>query len=199
MFEYGLQTTAVISLETFAIRPGIIYTVQCTKLCRSELPANDAARPFLLLPRIPILRRCDDFVANFTPAKFLSERAGGPPLLSSAYSSLHRISYSFPKSRQRSGDSFAVTGVMSGDDRLLSVNSNDRKRLGGRRSSVESERRGRMTCDQSGPLCERILKFRSDCSRVRNMNFFMFYIARSRCHFWFHRRVRSESRSQFQY
>ncbi|GBP56922.1 Transmembrane protein 41 homolog [Eumeta japonica] len=50
-------------------------TVQHTKLCRSELVANDILpkyydpRPFLLR-RVPILRRCDDFVTNFTAAKF---------------------------------------------------------------------------------------------------------------------------------
>ncbi|GBP88034.1 hypothetical protein EVAR_61869_1 [Eumeta japonica] len=50
--------------------PSFTFTVQCTKLCRSELPANDvmrsvsAPRPFLLLPRVLILRHCDAFVTN---------------------------------------------------------------------------------------------------------------------------------------
>ncbi|GBP66170.1 hypothetical protein EVAR_81827_1 [Eumeta japonica] len=41
------------------------------KLCRSELPANDAMlrlnppRPILLLPGVPILCCCDAFVTNF--------------------------------------------------------------------------------------------------------------------------------------
>ncbi|GBP16699.1 hypothetical protein EVAR_13323_1 [Eumeta japonica] len=46
------------------------------KFCRSELPAIDvlhrynALRPYLLLPRFPILRLCDAFVTNFTAADF---------------------------------------------------------------------------------------------------------------------------------
>ncbi|GBP14017.1 hypothetical protein EVAR_102705_1 [Eumeta japonica] len=44
-------------------------TVQRTKLCRSELPANQM-RAFLFLRRIPILRHSDAFVTNFTAAKF---------------------------------------------------------------------------------------------------------------------------------
>ncbi|GBP39064.1 hypothetical protein EVAR_27422_1 [Eumeta japonica] len=40
------------------------------------MPANcltrryNAPRPFLLLPRVPVLRRCDAFVTNFTAAEF---------------------------------------------------------------------------------------------------------------------------------
>ncbi|GBP36241.1 hypothetical protein EVAR_85488_1 [Eumeta japonica] len=50
-------------------------TVQRTKLYRCKLAANDVMRgyyapqPFLLLPRIPILRHCDAFVTNFRAAK----------------------------------------------------------------------------------------------------------------------------------
>ncbi|GBP29939.1 Homeobox protein invected [Eumeta japonica] len=50
-------------------------SVQRIKLYCSELPANDAMRmfsaprPFLLLPRFPISRHCDDFVTNFTAAE----------------------------------------------------------------------------------------------------------------------------------
>ncbi|GBP35181.1 hypothetical protein EVAR_18306_1 [Eumeta japonica] len=46
------------------------------KLYRSELAANDilrrycAPRPFLLLRRVPVLRRCDAFVTNFTAPEF---------------------------------------------------------------------------------------------------------------------------------
>ncbi|GBP30323.1 hypothetical protein EVAR_27937_1 [Eumeta japonica] len=45
--------------------------VQCMKLYRSELPANDAVRrfnaprPFLLLLWVPILHNRDAFVTNF--------------------------------------------------------------------------------------------------------------------------------------
>ncbi|GBP68835.1 Phenoloxidase-activating factor 2 [Eumeta japonica] len=48
------------------------------ELCRSELFVNDAMRrfnaprPFLLLPRVPILCHCDVFVTNFTAAEFRS-------------------------------------------------------------------------------------------------------------------------------
>ncbi|GBO98402.1 hypothetical protein EVAR_53_1 [Eumeta japonica] len=58
-----------------AERVKILY-VQRTKLCCSELSANDilrryyAPRPFLLLRRVPILRHCDAFVTNFTVAKY---------------------------------------------------------------------------------------------------------------------------------
>ncbi|GBP10765.1 hypothetical protein EVAR_6317_1 [Eumeta japonica] len=51
-------------------------TVERTKLCRSELPATDAMRrynapqPFLLLPRVSILRHCNAFVTKFTAADF---------------------------------------------------------------------------------------------------------------------------------
>ncbi|GBP89131.1 Histone-lysine N-methyltransferase SETMAR [Eumeta japonica] len=53
-----------------------VGTVQRTKLCRSELLANDALRrsnapglyPFL--PRVPILCHCNAFVTNFTAAEF---------------------------------------------------------------------------------------------------------------------------------
>ncbi|GBP22478.1 hypothetical protein EVAR_78655_1 [Eumeta japonica] len=50
------------------------HTVQRMKLCSSQLPANDAMRsfnaprPYLLLPRVPILRHCNAFVDNFTAA-----------------------------------------------------------------------------------------------------------------------------------
>ncbi|GBP40086.1 hypothetical protein EVAR_33661_1 [Eumeta japonica] len=47
--------------------------LQRTKLCRSELPANDAMRSFnapQLLPRVPILRHGDVFVTNITTAEF---------------------------------------------------------------------------------------------------------------------------------
>ncbi|GBP06258.1 hypothetical protein EVAR_3599_1 [Eumeta japonica] len=50
--------------------------MQRTKLCRSELPANDALhrfnapRPFLLIPGVPILCYCDAFLTNFTAAEF---------------------------------------------------------------------------------------------------------------------------------
>ncbi|GBP88124.1 hypothetical protein EVAR_63932_1 [Eumeta japonica] len=53
-----------------------LFTVQRTKLCRSELPANDiirsfnTPRPFLLLSRVPILVHCGVFVTNFIEAKF---------------------------------------------------------------------------------------------------------------------------------
>ncbi|GBP87921.1 hypothetical protein EVAR_100216_1 [Eumeta japonica] len=52
-----------------------ISTEQGTKLCRSELPANDimrsfnTPRPFLLRLRVPILRHCVAFVTNFTAAE----------------------------------------------------------------------------------------------------------------------------------
>ncbi|GBP76038.1 hypothetical protein EVAR_33346_1 [Eumeta japonica] len=51
-------------------------TVRRTKLCRSELAANDilrryyVPRPRLLLRRVPVLRHCDAFVTSFTAAKF---------------------------------------------------------------------------------------------------------------------------------
>ncbi|GBP23926.1 hypothetical protein EVAR_17563_1 [Eumeta japonica] len=50
--------------------------VQLTKLCRSELAANDilrryyAPQPFLLRHRVLILRHCAVFVTNFTAAEF---------------------------------------------------------------------------------------------------------------------------------
>ncbi|GBP81060.1 hypothetical protein EVAR_62100_1 [Eumeta japonica] len=50
--------------------------VQRAKLCRSELPANDAMRrfnaprPFLLLPRVLVSGHCDSIVTNFTAAEF---------------------------------------------------------------------------------------------------------------------------------
>ncbi|GBP35808.1 hypothetical protein EVAR_20664_1 [Eumeta japonica] len=50
-------------------------TVRRTKLCRSELPANDVMRrfnapqPSLLLPRVPIYHHCDDLMTNFTAAR----------------------------------------------------------------------------------------------------------------------------------
>ncbi|GBP15964.1 hypothetical protein EVAR_12546_1 [Eumeta japonica] len=56
---------------------------QHTKLCRSELPANDemrrynAPRPFLLLPRVLILRHCDAFVTNFVYESQRSRRLQG--------------------------------------------------------------------------------------------------------------------------
>ncbi|GBP97755.1 hypothetical protein EVAR_91980_1 [Eumeta japonica] len=59
-----------------ASRSPILLAVRRTKLCRSELPADNAMRrfnapqPFLLLPRVPILRFCDAFVTNFTAAEF---------------------------------------------------------------------------------------------------------------------------------
>ncbi|GBP32748.1 hypothetical protein EVAR_18900_1 [Eumeta japonica] len=46
--------------------------IQRTKLYRYELPANDVmrrfsvTRPFILFPRVAILRNCDTFVTNFT-------------------------------------------------------------------------------------------------------------------------------------
>ncbi|GBP15381.1 hypothetical protein EVAR_80555_1 [Eumeta japonica] len=49
---------------------------QRTKLSRSELAANDVLRGYhatrrsLLLRRVPISRRCDAFVTNFTAAEF---------------------------------------------------------------------------------------------------------------------------------
>ncbi|GBP31554.1 Nitric oxide synthase [Eumeta japonica] len=52
-------------------------TVRRTKLFRSNLVANDtlrryyAARPFLLLRRVPILRHCNAFVTNFPAANFV--------------------------------------------------------------------------------------------------------------------------------
>ncbi|GBP51828.1 hypothetical protein EVAR_88533_1 [Eumeta japonica] len=55
---------------------GLGVQIQCTKLCRSKLPANYklrsyyAPRPFLLFRRVLILRHCDAFVTNFTAAKF---------------------------------------------------------------------------------------------------------------------------------
>ncbi|GBP10025.1 hypothetical protein EVAR_77474_1 [Eumeta japonica] len=51
-------------------------TVQRMEFCPSELPTNDAMRrfnaprPFLLLRRVPISRRCDAFVANFPAVEF---------------------------------------------------------------------------------------------------------------------------------
>ncbi|GBP00370.1 hypothetical protein EVAR_937_1 [Eumeta japonica] len=60
---------------------------QCTKLCRSELPANDVMprfntpRLFHFRPHMPILRHSDAFVANFIAAKLPALRtalgAGG--------------------------------------------------------------------------------------------------------------------------
>ncbi|GBP73745.1 hypothetical protein EVAR_46885_1 [Eumeta japonica] len=53
-----------------------VRTVQRTKYCRSELPANEpmrglnAPRAFVFLPRVPILRHCDAFVTNFTAEEF---------------------------------------------------------------------------------------------------------------------------------
>ncbi|GBP48930.1 hypothetical protein EVAR_96911_1 [Eumeta japonica] len=53
-----------------------VGTVQRTKLCRSELSANDimrgfsSPRPFVLLLRVCILPHCDAFVTNFTAAEF---------------------------------------------------------------------------------------------------------------------------------
>ncbi|GBP39092.1 hypothetical protein EVAR_27452_1 [Eumeta japonica] len=53
-------------------------TVRSTKLYRSELATNDVIRtfntprPFLLLPRVPVLRHYDAFVTNFTEAEFLA-------------------------------------------------------------------------------------------------------------------------------
>ncbi|GBP74957.1 hypothetical protein EVAR_60884_1 [Eumeta japonica] len=53
-----------------------IHSLQRTKLCRSELAANDklrryyAPRPFLLLLRVSVLCHYDAFVTNFTAAKF---------------------------------------------------------------------------------------------------------------------------------
>ncbi|GBP87067.1 hypothetical protein EVAR_45432_1 [Eumeta japonica] len=63
----------------------VIYsgTVQRTKLCRSELPANDAMRgfntprPFPLHPRIPNSCNCDAFVTNFAAAEFQALYSGG--------------------------------------------------------------------------------------------------------------------------
>ncbi|GBP83319.1 hypothetical protein EVAR_57581_1 [Eumeta japonica] len=60
-----------ISDESSEFKP---FTAQRTKLCRSEFPANDAIRgynsprPFLPLPRVPVLCRCYTFVTNFTAA-----------------------------------------------------------------------------------------------------------------------------------
>ncbi|GBP86829.1 hypothetical protein EVAR_62528_1 [Eumeta japonica] len=54
------------------------YTVQLTKLRRSELPANnimrrlDSPRPFLLLRRVPISRHCDAFETDLTAAELLA-------------------------------------------------------------------------------------------------------------------------------
>ncbi|GBP32721.1 hypothetical protein EVAR_16885_1 [Eumeta japonica] len=51
-------------------------TVQRTKLCRSDLAANDILRryyaspSFLFLPRVPTLHNCNAFATNFTAAEF---------------------------------------------------------------------------------------------------------------------------------
>ncbi|GBP34653.1 hypothetical protein EVAR_19044_1 [Eumeta japonica] len=60
-------------------------TVQRTKVCRSELPANDVMcrfntpRSFLLLSRVSILRHCYIFVTNFITAEFRVRRRGHAP------------------------------------------------------------------------------------------------------------------------
>ncbi|GBP12201.1 hypothetical protein EVAR_6380_1 [Eumeta japonica] len=79
------------------------YTVQLcgqyTKLCRSELPANDAVRkfnspqPFLILPRISILRHCDAFVTTFTAAKFVTNRFRSSPFHYSIHICRYEWSY----------------------------------------------------------------------------------------------------------
>ncbi|GBP30933.1 hypothetical protein EVAR_28574_1 [Eumeta japonica] len=69
---------------------GGIRTVQCTKLCRSEL--NDVMRtfntprPFFLLPRVSILRHWDAFVTNFAAAEFRALYRTDAPHHASKYS-----------------------------------------------------------------------------------------------------------------
>ncbi|GBP86041.1 hypothetical protein EVAR_68518_1 [Eumeta japonica] len=59
-----------------AAETSTLALVQRTKLCRSELFANDAMhsfnvpRPYLLLPRGPVSRYRDAFMINFTAAGF---------------------------------------------------------------------------------------------------------------------------------
>ncbi|GBP72316.1 hypothetical protein EVAR_90412_1 [Eumeta japonica] len=65
----------LLHLALLASRSPILLAVRRTKLCRSELPADNAMRRFnapqpFLLPRVPILRFCDAFVTNFTAAEF---------------------------------------------------------------------------------------------------------------------------------
>ncbi|GBP97877.1 hypothetical protein EVAR_70167_1 [Eumeta japonica] len=53
-------------------------TLECTKFCRSELPANDVMRrfdtprPFLCLRCVTILRHWNAFMTNFTASEFSS-------------------------------------------------------------------------------------------------------------------------------
>ncbi|GBP13861.1 hypothetical protein EVAR_10437_1 [Eumeta japonica] len=73
--EYPLETETKLSIAHMT-NESQTGTVQRTKLCRSELAANDVprryyvARPFLLLRRVSILRHRDALATNFTAAKF---------------------------------------------------------------------------------------------------------------------------------
>ncbi|GBP26619.1 Semaphorin-5A [Eumeta japonica] len=84
-YSQGIETASFVTLRdnnsmSVGAIVGCVVTafvmVRYTKLCRAELPAYDvmrrfnASRPFLLLPRMLILRRCDAFVTNFTTAEF---------------------------------------------------------------------------------------------------------------------------------
>ncbi|GBP53784.1 hypothetical protein EVAR_84268_1 [Eumeta japonica] len=67
-----LKIDPIVTSSDFTHRPRVEDNV---RLRRSELPANDEMRgyynfrPFLLLPRFPVLRHCDAFITNFTAAE----------------------------------------------------------------------------------------------------------------------------------
>ncbi|GBO99698.1 hypothetical protein EVAR_794_1 [Eumeta japonica] len=67
----GLKEDVVTRVEGDIEAPDVQYNA---RNCRSELPAIDVMHrfntPWLLLPRVSILRHCDAFVANFTAAEF---------------------------------------------------------------------------------------------------------------------------------
>ncbi|GBP40949.1 hypothetical protein EVAR_26030_1 [Eumeta japonica] len=76
VYEVMFENVLVRIVEFYYLVQPKPHTVQRTKLCLSELSANDvmrrfnSPRPFLLPPPLPILRHCDAFVANFTAAEF---------------------------------------------------------------------------------------------------------------------------------
>ncbi|GBP43036.1 hypothetical protein EVAR_96294_1 [Eumeta japonica] len=81
--RYPKATVVLGKYDTGRYRtaPAAVRTrVHCSaRNCRSETAANNlpriynAPRPFLLLPRLRILRRCDAFVTNFTQRRSFRE------------------------------------------------------------------------------------------------------------------------------
>ncbi|GBP19362.1 hypothetical protein EVAR_12403_1 [Eumeta japonica] len=138
--------------------------VQRTKLCRSELPANDvmrsfnASRPSFLLPRLAIFHHCDAFVTNFTEAEFrggldnaaVAERPPGDPTSTGgtahvapfigtmiARGSALRATNTYEQARGTSETASARAGARRG--------AAERERGGGGARQALSQREGRRT------------------------------------------------------